>query len=303
MNPLMMMLGGTLLMDHDRLQSYVERLGAAGRWPTQAEMSAARLAAAAGLRKVSGRVAILPVHGVIDYRMGPMGYFFGGFSIEDGQAVLREYLADRSIGAVVMHFDSPGGYGAGLPEFSDMIFKGRETKPIYAIADPEMCSAALWLGTSATQVFGTPSGYVGSLGVFRMHVDYSKQLEQEGIAVSIIKAGQFKAEGNPYEPLTAEGRDYAQSQIDSLYNDFVKAVARNRGASTADVKANYGQGRAMFTKDAAAVGMIDKVMSFQDLLAKLSGDVGGSNARAAATSMLRMRHEHEKAKAETLKIL
>lgn len=302
MNPLMALLGGTLLMDRERLQTYAERLQSVGRWPTSAELSTARLAAAQALRRVSGRVGIVPVHGVIEQRMGPLGYYFGGFSIEDGQALFQSYLADKSIGAIVLHVDSPGGYSYGVTEFSDAIYKARGVKPTYAIADSEMCSAALWLGTSAGSVAATPSGLVGSLGVYRTHVDYSKQLQEDGVKVTIIKAGKFKAEGNPYEPLSQDAIDNAQAQADALYSEFIKAVARNRNTSTTDVRDNYGQGRSMWSKDAAAVGMIDKVLSFQDLLAKLSGDVGSSNARMAATAMMRLRHEHEKEKAKTFKI-
>jgi len=50
----------------------------------------------------------------------------------------------------------------------------------------------------------TPSGEVGSVGVYTMHVDYSEAYKMAGLEATLISAGRYKTEGNPFEPLGDE---------------------------------------------------------------------------------------------------
>jgi len=56
---------------------------------------------------------------------------------------------------------------------------GRAQKKIVAVANGMAASAAYWLACCATELVVTPSGQVGSIGVFAAHEDMSKALEQE----------------------------------------------------------------------------------------------------------------------------
>jgi ClpP class serine protease len=123
---------------------------------------------------------------------------------------------------------------------------------------------------------------------------YTAALEAEGVKVSVIKAGKFKAEGNPYEPLAAEARDHLQELVDSTYSAFVKGVARNRGVSVGEVREKYGQGRVLPAAQALAAGMVDRVASLSAVLEKLAGPGGGAAAKQASAELLRLRHEQRK---------
>jgi ClpP class serine protease len=71
-------------------------------------------------------------------------------------------------------------------------------------------SAAYWIATAADEVVVTPSGQVGSIGVFATHEDISKALDMEGIKVSLISAGKYKTEGTPFSAALRRGaRQYA----------------------------------------------------------------------------------------------
>jgi ClpP class serine protease len=69
-----------------------------------------------------------------------------------------------------------------------------------------------------------------------MHVDYSGQMEQEGIAVTMIASGKYKVDGHPYAPLSEEARGRLQSMCDGYYSDFVNSVAKNRGVAVSAVR-------------------------------------------------------------------
>lgn len=268
--------------------------GMVRNWPTAQQIVDAREASAKQLRRVSGSVAVLPLYGVVEQRLSGLGFLFGGVSTEQVGQALDALMAAKDVSAIVLDWDSPGGTISGVQELSDKIFNARGTKPIISVVDSMMASAAYWIGSAADQIAMTPGGDTGSVGVYSMHVDYSQALEAEGIKVTFIKAGKYKAEGNPYEPLSQETTDYVQQGVDEAYTAFVKAVARNRGVTASKVRADYGEGRVLGADAALAAGMVDRVATLEEVLGRLTG-AGSGAAKAASVEVLRMRHEHAKA--------
>jgi signal peptide peptidase SppA len=189
--------------------------------------------------------------------------------------------------------DSPGGSISGTQELADKIYNARKTKPIYAIADSMAASAALWIASAAGHFCCTPGGEVGSVGVYCIHVDESEANKRDGMNVSVIAAGKYKMECGPFAPLTDEARAYLQGSVDATYGKFLKAVARHRGVSVADVKAKYGEGRLLNADDALKAGLIDSVRTFDDLMGKLTGgqwSPAASAGRAAEDEVRRLKY-------------
>jgi ClpP class serine protease len=130
-------------------------------------------------------------------------------------------------------------------------------------------AAAYWIASAADELVVTPSGQVGSIGVFAAHEDISKAAEMQGVKVTLISAGQYKTEGNPFEPLSAEARAAMQKDVNTFGDMFVNAVARNRGVGAYSVKAGFGQGRMVMAQDAVKASMADRVATLDETLARL----------------------------------
>jgi|GEM_PF-768249 len=232
-----------------------------------------------------GTLAMIPVLGVISHRMNLMADISGGTSIEQLTAQIRAALADPAVKAIVLDVDSPGGSVDGVAELASEIFEARGQKKIIAIANGMAASAAYWLASAADEFVVTPTGAVGSIGVFAAHQDLSKALEAEGVKISLISAGKYKTEGNPYEPLSDEARAEMQSKVDAFYGMFSKAVARYRGATPADVRSGFGQGRMVMAADAVRENMADRVATLDDVLAKYGASTtSGTSRRISASS-------------------
>lgn len=99
------------------------------------------------LPKVNGNVAILPVHGVIQQRASIWDELFGGTSTQALGAAYVRAINDDRVGAVVFDVDSPGGTTAGVEELSDLIWTGSQRKPVVAVANSQMASAAYWIAS------------------------------------------------------------------------------------------------------------------------------------------------------------
>jgi len=232
-------------------------------------------AKSAKLQGTRKSIAMMKLSGMFDKGGG------WGLDTERVQSVFNSYARDENIGGILLHIDSPGGSAFGIEELAGDIIEARKAKPVVAVADGLMASAAYWLGASASKLVATPSSLLGSIGVYMMHMDMSKMLEQAGVKPTFISAGKFKTEGNEFEPLSDAAREHTQSLVDSYYTKFVKAVSKGRNVSVATVRQDFGQGRVVTAEEAVRVGMADEVGSVESALSGLASQVGVVGARAA----------------------
>ncbi len=233
--------------------------------------------------RTGGGIAVLPLYGVITQRgnmvddvSGP-----GSVSTQSFAAALQDALNDDTVGSILIDIDSPGGSVYGVGELADLIYQARGQKAVIAIADSLAASAAYWLGCAASEFYVTPGGEVGSIGVWQAHFDYSQAYAAEGVAPTLISAGKFKVEGNPYQPLDEEAKAFMQSRVDDYYTAFTKAVSRGRGVPIGQVRDGMGQGRVLGADAALAQKMVDGIMTFDDLVKKMQKSARASRSAAA----------------------
>jgi capsid assembly protease len=199
--------------------------------------------------------AIIPVHGVLVNRLAASWGFVTGYSFIRAQVAAA--AADEEVDTIVLDVHSPGGTVAGCPECGDAIKAAAAVKPVLAVVDSNVYSAAYWLASAASHIAVTPSGGVGSIGVVAAHISLEKMLEEIGVEVTLITGGKHKVDGNPFQNLSKEVRAEIQDEVDALYADFVGVVAANRGLEEAAVRAT--EARCYRASEALELGLIDSV--------------------------------------------
>lgn len=232
-------------------------------------------------QQTEGAVAVLPIEGVIIPKATAFSEMSGGTSLDGFQAMFRAAVGDDNVKAVVLDIDSPGGVVQGVPEMAAEIRAARGSKPIVAIANHEAASAAYWLGSQAEKFYVTKSGRVGSIGVYTTHENRQGEAAQMGIEHTLVSAGEYKTEGNPYEPLSDEGKAYMQTQVNEFYSMFVNDVAKGRGSDSDTVRSGFGQGRMVLARQAVRDGMVDGVSSMESVIKGLLAMPGGNAPLAA----------------------
>lgn len=237
---------------------------------------------------VADSVAVLPIYGTLAKRMDMMGESSGGTSVDRLAAEFDRLVADSSVGAIVLDIDSPGGESFGISEFAEKIYAARASKPIEAVVNAEMASGALWLGSAAGSISITPSGWAGSLGAYMVHTDASEWLAAEGVKVTYLSSAPEKVEMAGEVPLSKEAASYYQGMVDSLYRQFVGAVAKYRGLSSAAVVDRFGKGRMLMAQEAVASGMVDRIATLDDVIQR---QVAGIRQRRGATAKARIARE------------
>jgi len=238
-----------------------------------------------GYRVVDG-VAVLNVSGALVHRSQYLmadSTFLQGYN--DLAADLEDAMSNPDVHAVLQVYDTPGGEAQGAFEYADRVFALRGRKPLVAICDGMAASAGYLGACAADEVVTTTTGYAGSIGVVMRHVDFSRALANDGIAVTHIFAGAHKVDGNPFEPLPAAVREDFQADIDTLMALFVDTVARQRGLSADAIRRT--QARTYQGVAAVAAGLADRIGTTDQLIAELAAQRArlypvGQTARANA---------------------
>lgn len=234
-----------------------------------------RLAAAPSRRSAEAprAVAIIPMMGLLLPRSRET--WWGSI---DGMDKIRAQVTQAAnnpdIGSILLLIDSPGGTVAGTPETAATVRAAAEVKPVVAFADTLAASAAYYIGSQASEFVATSSAEVGSIGVVSVHQSYAKMFEKVGVATTIIRSVEHKAETNPWEDLTPEALAFQAQRAQEAHDQFVAAVAAGRRVSEKRVRDDFGKGRVLSAEQAVSVGMIDRIASADEVLAGMRAAKG-----------------------------
>lgn len=217
-------------------------------------------------------VLLIPVKGVL---LNDFGYALGNWAT-GYQYIWRAFergMGDLNVRGIALVCDTPGGMVAGNFELVDKMYAMRGVKPIAGFAHESAYSAGYSIISAADpgSITVSRTGGVGSIGVVTSHVDLSKMMEQDGIAVTFIHAGKHKVDGNPYEALAPEVKARIQKRIDYLYGIFVSTVARNRDMDEQAVRET--EALTFGAPEALSNGLADKIGGFDDALADFSASL------------------------------
>ena len=214
-------------------------------------------------------VAVIPLQGLITPKLSMLSMLFGGSGLHAFRENLAAAAADDEVSAIVLDVDSPGGSSAMVEETATAIQAARVAKPVISAVNCDAGSGAYWLAAQADEITITPSGMVGSIGAFILHLDQSGLNEKMGVEPTYISAGRFKVEGNPDEPLTDQAHEHLQELVDETHATFVRDVARGRGVTEKAVRQGFGEGRMVTAERALEAGMVDRIEPLESTVGRL----------------------------------
>ncbi len=221
--------------------------------------------------QIIDRIAVIEIHGVIAKRMNLFSQISGGVSTQITGGDITEALNDPEVDGILLSIDSPGGSVEGTQELAGIIFEGREKKPILAYSDGIIASGAYWIGSAAHEMYiSSDTVAVGSIGVVAAHVDMSKYEEKLGIKTTEVYAGKYKRISSAYQPLSEEGKQDIQGNVDYIYSVFVGQVAQHRGVPTENVIENMADGKLFIGQQSIKAGLVDGVSTFNQALLRVS---------------------------------
>jgi len=202
----------------------------------------------------TGTIAVIPVHGILGKHLSSMEMACGGCSLDTLQSQLKTALASPRISKVLLDVNSPGGTVTGTPETARLIAAVNAVKPVWAFTDADCCSGAMWLASQCARVYSTESAEMGSVGVRMVLLDYTRQLEEEGVKINAISSGKYKLMGASFKPLADDEREMLQAESDRIHAQFQEAVNAVRPVGN-----QHLQGQIYRGEEAAGIGLTDGV--------------------------------------------
>ena len=191
---------------------------------------------------------------------------------------LKRYEDTKSVPAILLNVDSPGGGVAVSQEIYTEVkrLQEKKNKIVVAYMSSVGASGAYYVSCPANKIVANPGTIVGSIGVIAEWVNYGNLLAWAKLKDVTFKTGEFKDTGSPTRELTEREKAYFQGLIDDMYVDFVEAVAAGRRMDVEAVRA-LADGRVFTGRDAREKKLIDEIGNFQDavdLTASLAGITG-----------------------------
>lgn len=187
------------------------------------------------------RVAIIPVMGFMCQRMRWESTWATGYN--QIEMKLEQAMVDDDVGSIMFEIDSGGGEVSNCFDLARKIAaksKRGGGKPMIAAVNEQAASAAYLIASACDEIYMPETGIAGSIGVWTMLVDFTRALDKDGFNFTMIRAGERKARGGPYEVADKKVVEKLQAWVEETRDGFASIVAENRGLSIDDVLAQEG---------------------------------------------------------------
>ena len=172
--------------------------------------------------------------------------------------LLREVAKDKSVEAVLLFINSPGGTTTGGEALFEAIRGVAAKKPVVAQFGTVATSAAYIAGLATDRIVARGNTITGSVGVIFQWADVSELLGKLGVKMNEVKSGPLKANPSPFQPADEAGRQTAQQMVAESMRWFVDLVASRRGINTADVP-GLREGRVFSGREALEYKLVDQI--------------------------------------------
>ncbi len=181
---------------------------------------------------------------------------------------------DRTVKAVLLRIDSPGGSAPACDVMWHAIRELGRKKPIVASLSGVAASGGYYLAVGADTIVADPTSITGSIGVFGLRVNAAPFLEQKlGITTDTVKTAPYADWNSGLRPLRAEERRWIEAEIERIYGTFLRRVSAGRGRSVEEIAPLAG-GRVWSGRDAYRLGLVDTLGGFDVALQMLCRRAG-----------------------------
>jgi protease-4 len=223
--------------------------------PQSALLAAIRALLPGRSRLRPGRVAIIRLYGTIG----------SGARSADWVEIVKELSRRKSVPAVVLDIDSPGGSAAASDYLYLALKRLAEKKPLVAHVRGTGASGSYLAAMAARRIVVAPSSIVGSIGVISAGPRLPKLLDRLGVRVEEHRAGRLKGMGAPWRDETDEEGSREQQLVDAFYERFVDRVVAGRGLERARAL-ELATGEVWLGSQAVELGLADATGDLDDAI-------------------------------------
>ncbi len=211
----------------------------------------------------TSRIAVIPLTGPI---FGTGNSYYGVGAVHSACAMLKKVANDKTVNAVILHIDSPGGGLSASDIIYNEILKLKKSGKKVLVYVGQLCaSGGYYVAAPADYIVAGPTALVGSFGVIMEHVEVTGLMEKLGIVVDPLKSTDSKDIGSPFRKMSPGEKEFFDHILNTYHNRFIDIIATGRGIKRSEVE-KLANGKVYLAQEALNFGLIDKIGYFDDCL-------------------------------------
>ncbi len=180
-------------------------------------------------------------------------------------ANIRKAAKARSIKAIILRIDSPGGASLPSAALYQAILEAKKRKPVIASVSDLGASGGFYMAVAADEIVATPNSLVGSIGIFAGKFTFDGTYGKLGVHVDAVQKGRHADLFSVTEPWNKEEKAIIQNILREFYHGFVSKVAKARHKTYEEVD-RLAQGHVWTGLQAFRYGLVDTIGTFYTAL-------------------------------------
>jgi len=172
---------------------------------------------------------------------------------------IRDVRDDRSVKAIILRVDSPGGSSVA----SDVIWRElmitrdkNPDRPLIASMSDLAASGGYYISLPAQVIVAQPATLTGSIGVYSGKIAVGGTLNKLGVTTGTVAAGANADIYSPFAPFSPAQRARLQDHMQGFYENFVEKAAESRKTTPEKID-QVAQGRVWTGRQAREHGLVD----------------------------------------------
>jgi len=187
--------------------------------------------------------------------------------------LLRAAGRNKSLKAVVLRVDSPGGSALASDVMWREIKKLREKIPVVASMGDVAASGGYYLSMGCDEIVAEELTLTGSIGVVTAKLSLEKLYEKIGFVRENISKGKYAELDVDNRGFSKEEKEYFENGAQKAYLSFTSKAAESRGMELTELQ-KVAQGRVWTGKQALDVGLVDKLGGIWTAIASAKSRAG-----------------------------
>ncbi len=219
-------------------------------------------------------IAVIPIKGEIS-ASGSLN----SFSSQELSDKIDFVCSSPNYAGVLLDIDSPGGEVVASKQ---IVYSVQDcNKPVVSYIGSMGASGAYYIASASDFIVADEDSITGSIGVISMIPNIEKLLDNWGVEMQIIKAGEFKSMGSPFKKLNDKEKKLFEELLNEIYNNFKSDVLSfRRGKISESTLNSIADGRILSGKQALKLNLIDAVGRKKTAINKLKELAGIEGAEA-----------------------
>jgi len=171
---------------------------------------------------------------------------------------LRQARQDKEVKAVVLRVNSGGGSALASDVIAREVELTRAKKPVIASFGDVSASGGYYISAYCDQIVAEEMTITGSIGVIGLLLNTQRFFDDKlGVTFDRVTTNPYADIGNPNRAMTDKERQSIQSEVDTIYQDFLAVVQKGRKFPSREAVHALAQGRVYSGKRALELKLVD----------------------------------------------